>query len=71
MVFGSSIRMGQVIGRSTSRAEQPNGAPITARNLLATIMQTLFDKDRLRLAESAPRDLVHMIEETEPIPQLG
>ena len=71
VLAGGGWRMGQVIGRSDSRGERPNSDPITPRNLLGTIMQTLFDRSRVRLTDSVPRDLVQMIEETEPIPQLA
>ncbi|MBI2804295.1 MAG: DUF1501 domain-containing protein [Planctomycetes bacterium] len=70
VLAGGGWRMGQVIGRSDARAERPNGEPISTRNLLGTILQTLFDTNRLRLAESAPPNLVRMIEESEPIVHL-
>jgi hypothetical protein len=52
---GGGWRMGQVLGRPSSRGERPESAPVTPRNLLAAIMQTLFDKRRLRLSCNSSR----------------
>jgi hypothetical protein len=37
------LRMGQVIGRSTSNGGEPADSPIHRRNLISTIWHTLFD----------------------------
>lgn len=38
---GGGLKMGQVIGQETDRAEFPKSNPITPKDLVATIMQTL------------------------------
>jgi hypothetical protein len=59
---GGGLRMGQVVGRSTSRAEAPASRPITPENLLATVLHVLFDVPALRLLRGLPRNLAAAIE---------
>ncbi|MEE3220506.1 MAG: DUF1501 domain-containing protein, partial [Planctomycetota bacterium] len=67
---GGGIRNGQVIGQSDRQNSQPASAPISTPNMLSTIMHVLFDVGRLRIARSAPQDLVKLIEDHDPITQL-
>ena len=41
LVSGGGLRMGQVIGATTSKAEYPNERPLTPQDLLATIYRHL------------------------------
>lgn len=71
LVFaGGGLNMGQVIGESTSKAEEPKTDPIGFDGLLGTIWHTLFDLSELRLVQSLPRDLRANIEQAKPISQL-
>jgi hypothetical protein len=67
---GGGLRMGQVVGRSTARAEAPLSNPVTVENLLATVMHVLFDAEALRLAPGLPRAAATAIERARPIAQL-
>ena len=67
---GGGLRTGQVIGRSTTRAEEPNSRPVTLENLLATVMHVLFDVPALRVLPNVPRDIASIIEGGQPIPEL-
>ena len=60
---GGGLRMGQVIGQADRNNGEPATEPISTPNLMATIMQTLFDAGQLRLDSSLPRDLVKLVEE--------
>lgn len=64
---GGGLRMGQVIGRSTSKAEEPHGDPVTPENLLGTVLHTLFDVAVLRARPDLPRDLLSLIDRSPPI----
>lgn len=67
---GGGLKMGQVVGRSTARAEAPSSVPITIDNLLATVLHALFDLPSLRLLPSIPRSIGQIIERSEPIAEL-
>ena len=45
---GGGLRMGQVIGESTARAEAPKTEPVTLASLLATVMHVLVDNEARR-----------------------
>ncbi len=71
LVFaGGGLRMGQVIGESTSKAETPKGDPLGYPELLGTLWHTLFDVGQLRLQAGVPRAMLAELEQTRPIPQL-
>ena len=44
--------------------------PVTMRNLIGTIMHTLFDVGKLRVRPDAGNDVAKVITESEPIKQL-
>lgn len=67
---GGGLRTGQVIGRSDRTASVPATDPITASNLMGTVMHTLFDIGKLRLVSGVPVDVARAIDEGQPIPQL-
>lgn len=65
---GGGINTGQVIGRSARKNDVPASDPVSASQLMGTVMHTLFDVAELRLARGVPRELMAMIENTQPIP---
>jgi hypothetical protein len=62
--------MGQVVGRSSARAEVPISRPYTPAHLLATVLHVLFDVPNLRLLPGLPRSLGMIIDRAEPIAEL-
>ena len=67
---GGGLPMGQVIGRSNRTASVPAGDVVTSPNVLGTIMHTLLDEGKLRIAQGVPNDIVQAISQATPIPQL-
>src|SRR4029079_12808679 len=43
LLTGGGLKMGQVIGHSSKDAGTPQSDPVGIRNLLATVLNTLFD----------------------------
>src|SRR5438045_636765 len=62
--------MGQVIGHSNKEASAPQSDPVRIPNLLATILNTLFDVGELRLTPGLPREVAQTMTSWEPIPGL-
>jgi uncharacterized protein (DUF1501 family) len=67
---GGGLKMGQVVGASDRQGGTPATQPYGVKNLLATIMHTLFDIGTLRTARGVPSDLAKLITETPPIKEL-
>jgi hypothetical protein len=67
---GGGLRMGQVIGQSTARAEAPRADPVTVENLLATVMHVLFDEQALRSLSGLPRVVATTVGRAQPIAPL-
>ena len=67
VLAGGGLPMGQVIGRSTANGGEPADNPITMRNLIGTIMHTLFDVPEVRLRPDATGAVAKLITESEPI----
>ena len=57
LLSGGGLRMGQVIGRSTSNGGEPASTPIRIQNVLATIMQSVFEMGEVRLIPGLPREI--------------
>jgi hypothetical protein len=70
VLAGGGLPMGQVIGRSTPNGAEPADNPITMRNLIGTIMHTLFDVAELRVQPDATIAVTKLITESEPIRRL-
>jgi hypothetical protein len=70
LLAGGGLKMGQVIGRSTRDAGEPQTEPMRIKNLLATIMHLLFDVGELRLAPGIPREVATQMTAWDPIPGL-
>ncbi len=68
--IGGGLPMGQVIGRSDSRAAVPAGDVVSSSNVFATIMHTLLDVGKVRVAGGVPTDITGYLGDAMPIPQL-
>jgi uncharacterized protein (DUF1501 family) len=66
---GGGINVGQVIGRSARNGGEPNSDPVRIKNLIGTVMHTLFDVGQLRVTRGVPREVLQMAE-WDPIPGL-
>ncbi|MEX1095358.1 MAG: DUF1501 domain-containing protein [Planctomycetales bacterium] len=67
---GGGLRMGQVIGETTARGEEPKGEPLGYDALLGTLWHAMFDVGQVRLRQGLPGDLLRQIERAQPIPGL-
>jgi hypothetical protein len=70
LLYGGGLNMGQVVGSSTRDGGAPASDPVTLRNLIATIMRTLFNIGEVRLLTGISSDVSRVITEGEPIRQL-
>ncbi len=70
VLAGGGLPMGQVIGRSTANGGEPADYPVPMRQLIGTIMHTLFDVTELRLRRDVVGDVAKIITESEPIRRL-
>ncbi len=71
LVFaGGGLKMGQVIGASNEKAEEPATDPISPGDMMATIMHTMFDVGKMRLDSTIPRNLDQLIQAGQPIEPL-
>jgi hypothetical protein len=52
---GGGLKMGQVVGESTARAEAPKSRPVSPQDLMATIFQVLGVPDDLQYADQSGR----------------
>lgn len=66
LLAGGGLKMGQVVGRSDAKAGAPNSDPVLKKNLISTVMNTLFDTGKLRVTRGVARELLTMID-AEPI----
>ncbi|MFN4261331.1 MAG: DUF1501 domain-containing protein [Gemmataceae bacterium] len=71
LLYGGGVTDGQIIGQSSRDGGEPASTPMTNKNLIATIMNTLFDVGELRVARGIPADLMRVITEHPPITGLG
>lgn len=69
LISGGGLRMGQVIGATTSKAEYPVERPLTPKDLLATIYRHLGIDYRSAINDFTGRP-VHVLSEGEPIREL-
>jgi hypothetical protein len=70
VLAGGGLPMGQVIGQSTANAGDAADDPVRIRNLVGTVMHTLFDVAELRLRRDVSGDVAKIITESEPIRRL-
>jgi uncharacterized protein (DUF1501 family) len=67
LLHGGGLKMGQVIGQSNRDGGEPSSDPVRIRNLLATILHTVFDVGELRLVSGMPRDIAQTMTAWDPI----
>jgi hypothetical protein len=67
LLSGGGLRMGQVIGRSTSNGGDASANPVRIQNLLATIMHQVFEVGEVRLVPGLPREIAQTMTGWEPI----
>ncbi len=70
LLAGGKLGMGRVIGQSTRDAGEPLTERVTIRNLVSTIMHSLFDVGEMRLSPSVPSEILRLVNTAEPIPGL-
>jgi hypothetical protein len=70
LLFGGGLKMGQVIGQTDSHATKSLTTPYRPAHLLSTVMHTLFDMGKLRLAPELPREIVRLTDIGNPIDNL-
>jgi hypothetical protein len=70
LLFGGGLKMGQVIGQSDAQASRAATEPYRPQHLVATVMETLFDVGKLRLAPNMPREVIRLTEIGKPIDYL-
>jgi uncharacterized protein (DUF1501 family) len=70
LLAGGGLPMGQVIGRSSRDAGEPQSDPVTIQNLIATILHALFDVGELRLVPGLPREIANTMTSWSPLPGL-
>ena len=70
LIYGGGLKMGQVIGRSAPDGGKPASDPVTMRNLIATVMHTLFDVGQVRLLRGIDAEVARVITEGDPIASL-
>jgi uncharacterized protein (DUF1501 family) len=64
---GGGLRMGQVVGESSARAEMPRSNPVTLENLLATVLHVLLDAAARRRLPLLPGALAATVAGARPI----
>ena len=67
LVAGGGLETGGVIGQSDRTASRPNTTPYSPKELLGTIVRTLFNVDVLRVTRGVPRELMSLVESSRPI----
>jgi uncharacterized protein (DUF1501 family) len=72
VLAGGGLKMGQVIGRTDRTASQPVTERFAPANLLATILQTVFDAREARIIpEALPAEITKLLVDGKPIPGLS
>jgi hypothetical protein len=66
---GGGLRMGQVVGESTAKAEVPKSTPISPQDLMATVFHVLGLPQDLHIKDQSGRP-IPMIESGKPIAEL-
>jgi hypothetical protein len=70
LLSGGKLNMGHVIGQSTRDVSQPQTERVTIKNLVSTVMHSLFDVTEMRLSPSVPSEILRLASE-DPIPGLS
>jgi len=67
---GGGLPMGQVIGKADRRNGEPADNPISPNMMMGTILHTLFDFGKMRIAQGITPELIQRVENAHPIPEL-
>ncbi|MFT5468842.1 MAG: hypothetical protein ACI8UO_003954 [Verrucomicrobiales bacterium] len=67
---GGGLKMGTVVGGSDRGAGEPASDPVSSQQLLGTVMHTLLDVGQVRLRPDLPPELLRILANAKPIPQL-
>jgi uncharacterized protein (DUF1501 family) len=70
LVAGGGFKMGQVIGGTTPKAEQPVGGAYIPQNLLATLYQEVFGIDPATTLIDHSGRPIYLLDEREPVKEL-
>jgi len=70
LLAGGGLKMGQVIGRSDKTAAKAITPRYTPQNLMATVMNVLFDTGEVRLQPALSNDVVNAATAGKPIAEL-
>src|SRR5262249_62184669 len=70
LLAGGGLNMGRVIGQSNKDGGEPQSDPVRIKNLIATILHTLFDVGELRIFPGVPREVAQTMTGWQPIPGL-
>ena len=70
LVAGGGFEMGQVIGATTDRAEQPLGGSYIPQNLLATLYREMFGIDPATTLRDHRGRPIYLLDEQDPISEL-
>ena len=68
-LVGGGLNMGQVIGKSSSKAEVPATTPYGPRDLMATIFEVLGMDRQMKLTDREGRPII-VLEDGRPVPEL-
>ncbi|MEI7685886.1 MAG: DUF1501 domain-containing protein [Planctomycetota bacterium] len=70
LIAGGGLKMGQIIGQSDRQAGAPTSTPYGPRNLLGTVMETVFDVGEVRVTSGLPREIINASSAGNYIPEL-
>jgi Protein of unknown function (DUF1501) len=70
LVAGGGLKMGQVVGASDKQGGNPATEKFTPENLLATVMQVLFDVGQVRVNRDVPKTVAEVVSGGKPISPL-
>lgn len=70
LLSGGGLKMGQVLGQTDNHATKSLTKPYRPSHLLSTIMHSVFDVGKLRLASTIPRDILRLTDAAAPIDNL-
>jgi hypothetical protein len=71
LLAGGGLDTGGIVGQSDGTASRAITTPYSPKELLGTILRTLFNVDVLRVTRGVPRDLLSVIESSRVIRGLG
>ena len=64
---GGGLQTGGIVGRSDHHNAAPDSPPVSPRNMMGTILHTLFDVGAMRVARGVPREMLSLVESSRPI----